>query len=125
MASGGRTRSLAGKVAIVTGGSSGIGQAVATGFAAAGARVVIAARNVERGEAAARSIRDGGGEAVFIRADMAEAADIEALITRTVELHGRIDCCCNNAAGTDGPSCGSALMRRAMSPVSRWSPMVG
>ena len=95
-------KSLNGKVAIVTGGSSGIGQAAAAAFAAAGARIVISARGAERGEAAAAAIREAGGNATFVRADMARSSDIEALIARTVELHGRIDCCCNNAANEEG-----------------------
>ncbi len=95
-------KSLNGKVAIVTGGSSGIGQATAATLAAAGAKVVLAARGAERGEAAARAIRDAGGDATFVEADMARAGDIEALVQRTVELHGRLDCCCNNAASEEG-----------------------
>ena len=95
-------KSLNGKVAIVTGGSSGIGQAAAAALAAAGARVVIAARGAERGEAAARAIRQAGGDATFIEADMARSRDIESLVTRTVELFGRLDCCCNNAGSEEG-----------------------
>ena len=95
-------KSLQGKSVIVTGGSSGIGQATAAAFAAAGAKVVLAARGAERGEAAARVIREAGGHATFVQADMGRAADVEALIARTVDLHGRVDCCCNNAANEDG-----------------------
>ena len=95
-------KSLKGRIAIVTGGSSGIGHAAAAAFAAAGAKVVLAARGAERGEAAATAIRERGGDATFVQADMASSADIEALVARTVELHGRVDCCCNNAANEDG-----------------------
>ena len=95
-------KSLAGKVAIVTGGSSGIGEAVARTFASAGARLVVAARGAERGEAVAHRIRSEGGDAVFIQADMGRSADIEALVVRSVDRYGRIDVCCNNAASDEG-----------------------
>ena len=94
--------SLSGKVAIVTGGSSGIGQATAVAFARAGARVVLASRGVDRGEAAALATRETGGDVTFVQADMGRPGDIEWLVARRVELHGRVDCCCNNAAGDDG-----------------------
>jgi NAD(P)-dependent dehydrogenase (short-subunit alcohol dehydrogenase family) len=90
------------KVVIVTGGSSGIGRATAIAFARAGASVVIAARGIERGEAAAQEIRTAGGEALFIRTDVAQSAQVQALIARTVEKYGRLDCAVNNAAASEG-----------------------
>ena len=87
-----------GKVAIVTGGSSGIGQAAAIAFAREGARVVLSAdRDVKGGEATVKTIKKAGGEASFVRADVASSADVAALVARTVELYGRLDYAFNNA----------------------------
>ena len=91
-----------GKVALVTGGSSGIGRAAALAFAREGARVVLAARGEERGLAAARQIEAAGGEARFVACDVAKAADVTRLIGAVVDGYGRLDCAFNNAASTDG-----------------------
>jgi len=85
------------KVAIVTGGSSGIGRAAARIMAREGARVVIADIAQEGGEETAALIRRQNGEAVFIRADVGEVAEVEALIRQTVGLYGKLDCALNNA----------------------------
>jgi NAD(P)-dependent dehydrogenase (short-subunit alcohol dehydrogenase family) len=85
------------KVALITGGSSGIGQAAAFLFAAEGANVVIADINVDGGERTVQSIRDNGGKAHFVRANVSKAADVEAMVNKVVELHGRLDCAYNNA----------------------------
>lgn len=93
---------LAGKVALVTGGSSGLGAATALKFAREGARVVVAARRVEQGTQVARQIAALGGEAHFVQADVSRAQDVERMVRAAVEKFGRLDCAVNNA-GISGP----------------------
>ena len=88
---------LLNKVAIITGGSSGIGKATAILFAKEGAKVVIAARNPEDGRATVDLIKKTGGKAVFLRTDVSKEAEIKNLMDFTVKLFGRIDILCNNA----------------------------
>jgi NAD(P)-dependent dehydrogenase (short-subunit alcohol dehydrogenase family) len=90
-----------GKVALVTGAASGIGRASAQAFAAEGARVVAADVNEAGGEETVHLIRQARGEAVFVRADVSRAVDVEALICRTLDQYGRLDCAHNNA-GVEG-----------------------
>ncbi len=90
-----------GKVALVTGGCTGIGRATALAFAREGARVVIGNRNSQRGEETVRTIRDAGGEASFQRTDVSVAADVEALVNHTMTTYGRLDVAFNNA-GIEG-----------------------
>ena len=91
-----------GKVALVTGGSSGIGKATAMAFALSGANVVIAARGEERGEQTIEEIAAAGGDAIFVPTDVTKANDVERLVLRTVETFGRLDYAFNNAANVDG-----------------------
>lgn len=88
--------SMDGKVALITGGSSGIGKATALAFTEEGAKVVIASRDAEKGEAAAEEIRQAGGEVTWIQADVSQVGQVEALIQRTVEIYGRLDYAFNN-----------------------------
>jgi NAD(P)-dependent dehydrogenase (short-subunit alcohol dehydrogenase family) len=95
--SAGRGGRLDGKVAIVTGGGQGIGAAISRRFAEQGARVVIAQRNAEVGEAHARRLRDEGREALFVRADVARPNEVEALVAVTAERFGPPTVLANNA----------------------------
>jgi NAD(P)-dependent dehydrogenase (short-subunit alcohol dehydrogenase family) len=92
---------FAGKVALVTGGSSGLGKASALAFAREGAKVVVSARRAEEGEQTAHLIKEAGGEAIFVKADMAARPEIEALINTAVGTYGRLDFAVNNA-GVEG-----------------------
>lgn len=85
------------KVALVTGGSSGIGRASSLAFARQRAKVVVADVFVQGGEETVQMIEKGGGQAIFIRADVSLAADVEALIGKTVQTYGRLDYAHNNA----------------------------
>jgi NAD(P)-dependent dehydrogenase (short-subunit alcohol dehydrogenase family) len=89
---------LEGKIALITGGSSGIGRATALAFAREGARVVIAARRAERGDRVVEEIKAAGGEGLFVAADVSQADQVEALVGGVVERYGRLDCAFNNAS---------------------------
>ena len=86
-----------GKVALVTGGNSGIGKATAIMFAKEGAKVVITARRVPEGKQTVEEIRKAGGEAIFVKTDVSVEAEVEAMVSKTVEAYGRLDCAFNNA----------------------------
>jgi NAD(P)-dependent dehydrogenase (short-subunit alcohol dehydrogenase family) len=90
-----------GKVALVTGGSSGLGRATALAFARAGTRVVVADVAAPEGERTAALIREHGGQAQFVRADVSQSGEVAALIAHTLSAFGRLDCAFNNA-GIDG-----------------------
>lgn len=89
---------LSGRVAIVTGGSRGLGRAMALGFAKAGASVVVASRKVDACQAVVDEIEALGGTGLAVAVRMQEAADLTALVAATVERFGRIDVLVNNAA---------------------------
>jgi NAD(P)-dependent dehydrogenase (short-subunit alcohol dehydrogenase family) len=112
-------KGLEGKVALVTGGSSGIGRATALAFAKEGAKVVIASRRVDTGEETARMIKDAGGEAIFVRTDVSKASEVEALIKKAVETYGRLDFAFN-CAGIEGP-----MTMTADTTVEDWDRVIG
>lgn len=95
------TGQLDGKVALITGGSSGIGRASALAFAREGAKVVVADVLVDGGQETVRLIQAAGGQGLFIKTDVSKAAEVEALIKQTVATYGRLDCAYNNA-GVEG-----------------------
>lgn len=103
---------LSGKVALITGGTSGIGRETAVQFAKAGARVVVAGRREPEGKETVERVRDAGGEGLFVKADVSHAADVEMLVKKTVEQFGRIDIAFNNA-GIEGAWAPIALQAEA------------
>jgi NAD(P)-dependent dehydrogenase (short-subunit alcohol dehydrogenase family) len=88
---------LNGKVALVTGGTSGIGKATAMAFARAGAKVVLTGRREKEGAQVVAEIKKLGGDAAFVRADVAKDADVKAMVDFTVDKYGRLDVAFNNA----------------------------
>jgi len=94
---------LTGKTAIVTGASAGIGRAAAIALAEAGAQVVVADVDVERGGSVAGEIEDKGGRALFVRADVSNDDDVAAMVACAVDVFGGLDLAFNNA-GIEGTS---------------------
>lgn len=95
-----RMVSLKNKVALVTGSTSGIGKGIARYFAGLGALVVISGRDADRGAAVVEEIRQAGGEADFMAADLAEVGQCRSLVRFAAERFGRLDVLVNNAANT-------------------------
>ncbi len=85
------------KVAIVTGGSKGIGWGVATVFSQEGAKVAVVARNVQEGELTVEEIRQKGGEAIFVRCDVSNEENVKKMVQATLDTYGQIDILVNNA----------------------------
>lgn len=90
-----------GKVALVTGGTSGIGRETSVLFAKKGVRVVVAGRRENEGKATVDLIRQAGGEGIFVQADVSHASEVKALIEKTVQTFGGLDYAFNNA-GIEG-----------------------
>jgi NAD(P)-dependent dehydrogenase (short-subunit alcohol dehydrogenase family) len=85
------------KVALITGGTSGIGEATALLFAREGARVAITGRNAERGAGVVSRIKESGGEAIFLHADVSQSSDCQRVVSETLRALERIDILFNNA----------------------------
>jgi NAD(P)-dependent dehydrogenase (short-subunit alcohol dehydrogenase family) len=95
------TTELHGKVGLVTGGTSGIGRDAAVLFAKAGAKVVVAGRRDAEGKETINLVRAAGGDGLFVKTDVSQAAEVHALVRKTVEKFGRLDVAFNNA-GIEG-----------------------
>ncbi len=89
--------SFAGKVAFITGGTSGIGRSAAVAFAKAGAKVVVTGRRDAEGEETARLIKENGGDGIFVKADVSKESDVTAALEKTVATYGGLDIAFNNA----------------------------
>lgn len=109
---------LKNKVALVTGGSSGIGRAVALVWAREGARVVVSDMNPQGGEETVALVQAQGGEAIFVAADVGKPEDGARLVERTVAHFGRLDVACNNA-GIGGPQAPTADY-----PLDGWAQVI-
>ena len=103
-----------GKVGLVTGGGSGIGRAVAIGFARLGGKVAVADINRDSAATVAATIHAAGGAAIAIAADMTRPPEIEAMIAQTLDAFGRLDMLHNNAFGVP-----ASLQKGRMAPVAR------
>ena len=90
-----------GKVALITGAGNGIGRACAIGFASRGARVVVVDHDKDAGEATAGILRQQGGEALFVAADVTKSAEVQNYVKAALDAYGAIDCFHNNA-GIEG-----------------------
>src|SRR4051794_32870606 len=90
------------KVALVTGGGSGIGRETALAFGREGAKVVVADRDVASGEQTAHLISDTGGEATFLQCDVSKSDEVQSLVARSIQVYGRLDCAHNNAGISRG-----------------------
>lgn len=91
------TQNFAGKVALITGAASGLGRATALLFAQCGAKVVVSDKTIDGGNETVSMIQAAGGDAIFIECDVTNEDSVNNLITKAVEIYGRIDCGINNA----------------------------
>src|SRR5262245_18365221 len=110
---------LNGRVALVTGGASGIGRATDLTFAGEGAKLVVADMNEDGGHQTVHLITEKGGEAIFVRTDVSNAVEVQSLISQAVATYGRLDCAHNNAGISGGLSA-----RTAEYPEDLWHQVI-
>ena len=90
------------KIGLVTGGGMGIGRAICLAYAREGAKVVVADFNPESGDETVQLIRDSGGDALFVQADVSDEAQVQAMVAKAADHYGRLDIACNSAAVSRG-----------------------
>ncbi len=112
------TKQFSGKVALVTGGASGLGRISAVALANEGARVVVSDIAAGEGEATVQMITAAGGQAIFVKADVTKSSEVEAMVAATVSEFGRLDFALNNA-GIDG-----VRARAADYPEEIWNQVI-
>jgi NAD(P)-dependent dehydrogenase (short-subunit alcohol dehydrogenase family) len=113
-----------GKVALVTGGASGIGLATALTVAREEAKLVIADTNADGGQHTIHMITENGGEALFVQAAVSQATAVEAMISKTVETYGRLDYAHNNAGISGRGIAGTHRALTADYPAERWQQVI-
>jgi NAD(P)-dependent dehydrogenase (short-subunit alcohol dehydrogenase family) len=110
---------LQGKISLVTGASSGIGRAIALAYAREGAKVVVSDVNPDGGRETVALIKQAGGDAVYVAADVGVPEDCRELVAQAVRHYGRLDIACNNAG------IGGEMAPTADYPVDAWQRVVG
>src|SRR5712692_7488291 len=115
---------LDGKVALVTGGASGIGRATALTFAREGAKLIVADMQEDGGQQTVHMITEQGGEAIFVKTDVPKAVEVQALISKAVETYGRLDCAHNNAGISGFGIAGDAYTLTAEYSEERWHQVI-
>ena len=113
-------KGLKDKVVIVTGGSQGIGRAAALLFSQEKARVVVADVHTEGGEETVKMVKESGGQAIFIETDVSSEDQVKAMVTKTVETYGKLDCAFNNA----GVEAREALVPLIDSPTEEFDRLI-
>jgi NAD(P)-dependent dehydrogenase (short-subunit alcohol dehydrogenase family) len=92
------------KVAIITGGSSGIGRATAVALAKEGVKIIVAARRTKEGKQTIRLVKEAGGDGIFVRTDVASEKDVKSLVEKSVKHYNRLDYAFNNAGIEESPT---------------------
>jgi 3-hydroxybutyrate dehydrogenase/3-oxoacyl-[acyl-carrier protein] reductase len=113
------TTDLKDKVAVITGGTRGIGRGIAEALLAAGAKVVINGRSPEKGNQAVVEM-DAGDDALFVAGDVTQQTDVENLIARTLDHYGRVDILVNNAGGSGGFAPVADMTDEAWQEAANW-----